>query len=172
MRIALRIAAAILLTAVLLFAAIIQIDQHILRRHAEQLNADLQPLMRRPATWDDLQRIQARWGRYGHYEGTCNRDHCAYRIALKGLPWRRYSNPWDEYRSWFHRAHELVGVNDTSVQADLRLTRNRLWGIAIEIYPGRYKDQYSDAEALFARLVFGPRLFSYDFSSERITVQN
>ncbi len=61
----------------------IQIGQHVVRRRAERLAADLQVLRVGASTWSDFQGFQKRWGRWGHYDGECTASHCEYRIGLR-----------------------------------------------------------------------------------------
>ena len=60
----------------------VQVGQRILRHRAERLIPDVQRLEVGKSSWADLQGIMARWGKYGHYDGTCNNRECHYEINL------------------------------------------------------------------------------------------
>lgn len=69
-----------LLVIYLILLAAVQISQRIARRRAEHLLSDLRGLQLERSSWSDAQALMQRWGRWGHYEGTCDTDHCDYRI--------------------------------------------------------------------------------------------
>jgi hypothetical protein len=37
------------------------------------------------SSWSDAQALIQRWGRWGHYEGTCDADHCDYEIHFDSV---------------------------------------------------------------------------------------
>ena len=80
-KIATRIFAAVCLLF-LLTLAVVQIGQRVLRRRAERLIADLQQLHGGGNTWKDMQLLMTRWGKYGHYNGTCTAQKCEYQIFV------------------------------------------------------------------------------------------
>jgi hypothetical protein len=162
----LRIAAFILLTPILLFAAIIQIDQHILRHRAEQLNADLQPLMRRPATWDDLQRIHTRWSPYIQSEGPCTQQHCDETVTLTDAFGNIY-HPSHDLPNWLIWLYRDVGGNFSVIYAHLRLTNSHLRFITITPLIGTTR--HGPVLTLFPTVTFGPRLFTYQGEEHEIS---
>ena len=86
MRRAGRIAGWCFLTLLLMFLAICttgEIRQRILVHPAESLLDDLHSLRLHQSTWSDAERLFTRWGRWGHYEGTCTPVDCLYVITLE-----------------------------------------------------------------------------------------
>lgn len=69
-----------LLVLYLVLLAAVQISQRITRGHAEHLLSDLRGLQLERSSWSDAQALMQRWGKWGHYEGTCDANHCDYRI--------------------------------------------------------------------------------------------
>ena len=63
-------------------AAAIQIEQRLLRTRAEHLIEDIRSLELRRSTWADAQRVLARWGAAGHYEGSCASSSCDYEVEF------------------------------------------------------------------------------------------
>src|SRR5580698_10790949 len=69
-----------LLVIYLVLLAAVQIGQRITRRRAEHLLSDLRGLQLEKSSWSDAQVLMQRWGRWGHYKGTCDAAHCDYFI--------------------------------------------------------------------------------------------
>ena len=74
-----------LLVIYLVLLATVQIRQRITRRRAEHLLSDLRGLQLERSSWSDAQILMQRWGKWGHYEGTCNVDHCDYEIQFDSV---------------------------------------------------------------------------------------
>ena len=74
-----------LLVIYLVLLATVQISQRITRRRAEHLLSDLRGLQLERSSWNDAQALMQRWGRWGHYEGTCDADHCDYWIHFDSV---------------------------------------------------------------------------------------
>jgi hypothetical protein len=74
-----------LLVIYLVLLAAVQISQRITRRRAEHLLSDLRGLQLERSSWSDAQALIQRWGRWGHYEGTCDADHCDYEIHFDSV---------------------------------------------------------------------------------------
>lgn len=74
-----------LLVIYLVLLAAVQISQRITRRRAEHLLSDLRGLQLERSSWSDAQALMQRWGRWGHYEGTCEAGHCDYEIHFDSV---------------------------------------------------------------------------------------
>lgn len=74
-----------LLVLYLVLLAAVQISQRIMRRRAEHLLSDLRGLQLEKSSWSDAQSLMQRWGRWGHYTGTCDADHCEYWVLFDPL---------------------------------------------------------------------------------------
>jgi len=49
------------------------------------LLSDLRGLKLERSSWSDAQALMQRWGRWGHYEGTCDADHCDYWVHFDSV---------------------------------------------------------------------------------------
>lgn len=67
--------------------------QWLLRVRAERLLADVRALQVNKGGWEDLERFRARWGRWGDYSGSCDREYCMYNVGLVSYP----IAPWPPY---------------------------------------------------------------------------
>ena len=88
MRRARRIVGWCLLTLFLIFLAVCttgEIRQRILVHQAASLLSDVHALRLHQSDWNDAQRLRARWGRWGHYDGACTPEDCLYVVTLPGL---------------------------------------------------------------------------------------
>jgi hypothetical protein len=79
----LRIAGVVVLALVASLAVFVQIQQRILRWRAERLLADMRELQSHKGTWADAQKIMAKWGEWGSYDGACTAERCNYQIVIE-----------------------------------------------------------------------------------------
>ncbi len=70
---------------ILLIFLLIQAQQRVLRWRAERLAADMHTIHLYQSTWADAQRLMTRWGKWGHYEGSCTAESCKYTIEMADL---------------------------------------------------------------------------------------
>jgi len=77
----LRAAALGICVASLVVAALTQIEQHVLRRRAERLLADVRSVEIHRATLSDVQKLSRKWGHLAHYEGNCTENACILEIS-------------------------------------------------------------------------------------------
>lgn len=73
----------VLATLWLTLFAVVQVGQRIARRRAERLLADIRSLQLEKSTWTDAHAVMQRWGKWGHYDGTCDANSCEYRIRFE-----------------------------------------------------------------------------------------
>jgi hypothetical protein len=108
-------------------AALLSIQQHILRWRAERLLSDIRDLQLGKSTWADAQRIMTRWGAWGHYVGSCTQERCSYQIELKGpeCPPSLYA---------VIRALPLLATRDADISADLQVIHGIVWGKDFAVY--------------------------------------
>ena len=85
-----RAACVIALVLVMLLYAAVQFQQRLLRWRAEQLMADMHRIRLYQSTWSDAQRLMHRWGKWGHYDGSCTSANCRYQISLSDLSYARF----------------------------------------------------------------------------------
>jgi hypothetical protein len=82
-------AAALGLFILFLFAiACIQVEQHVLRRQAERLLADVRFLEIHSATLRDVQDLKRKWKALAHFDGNCMEAECTLEISWKDLYFR------------------------------------------------------------------------------------
>lgn len=117
----LQISAITLFVLVAGMAAFVQIQQHILRWRAERLLADIRALQLGKSTWADAQRIIARWGAWGNYDGSCTQKRCSYKIVLKSF----------ECPLCIYRPVQIIvslATRDAYIEADLEVIDGIVWG--------------------------------------------
>jgi hypothetical protein len=118
--------------------AAVQISQRITRRRAEHLLSDLRGLQLERSSWSDAQALMQRWGRWGHYDGTCDADHCEYWIRFDSLgmvtwptaTWGRFFNLFSRYAEM---ATSVLGAHLPSVAGGFRLQNNLVVGTSFSL---------------------------------------
>jgi len=124
--------ASLVVVYIVLLAAV-QISQRITRSRAEHLLSDLRGLQLERSSWSDAQALMQRWGKWGHYEGTCDADHCDYGIHFYSAG--RTPEPTatsERFVSLFGRSAEkaatIMGAHLTYVEGGFRLQNNLVIG--------------------------------------------
>ncbi|HTF65256.1 MAG TPA: hypothetical protein VK638_21495 [Edaphobacter sp.] len=122
-----------LLVIYLVLLAAVQISQRIMRRRAEHLLSDLRGLQLERSSWSDAQALMQRWGRWGHYEGTCDADHCDYWIHFDSVG--MVTGPIvisERFFNLFIRSEKMattmLGAHLPSVEGGFRLQNNLVVG--------------------------------------------
>ena len=69
-------------TLFLLWATLIAGPMWLTRIRMAYLLADFQSIHPTQSTWAEAQRLMTRWGKWGHYEGTCTANFCNYEILV------------------------------------------------------------------------------------------
>ena len=122
-----------LLVIYLVLLAAVQMSQRITRRRAEHLLSDLRGLQLEKSSWSDAQALMQRWGRWGHYEGTCDADHCDYWIHFDSVGMT--TGPIvisDRFFNIFRRSMEIttkvLGAHLSDVQGGFHLQNNLVVG--------------------------------------------
>jgi hypothetical protein len=82
-----------------------EIRQRILVHRASALLTDLHSLHLHQSNWEDAQRLMARWGKWGHYDGACNSQDCLYVITLHDL-----TAPTNNVAYWPSRATYILSA--------------------------------------------------------------
>ena len=108
-----RIVRLCLITLLLIFLAICttgEIRQRILVHRAASLLSDIHSLRLHQSNWNDAQRLRARWGRWGHYDGACKSEDCLYVITLHDLtaPVNNNVAEWPSRTTYFLSAFRLL----------------------------------------------------------------
>jgi len=89
-------------TLILLWLALIKAPMIYTRWSVSQLLADFHSIRASQSTWADAQHLMARWGKYGHYDGTCTAVDCTYDIGISD-PYPRWVNTLPE--RWVNRIY-------------------------------------------------------------------
>src|ERR1700749_1297168 len=79
-------------TLLILWLALIEAPMWLRRLHAQPLLADFQSIQVNQSDWSDAQRLMRRWGRWGHFDGSCTSAYCSYSITIEDAP-----SKWIEY---------------------------------------------------------------------------
>src|SRR5579871_1170354 len=79
-----RVRAAVVVVVLLVAALLVVVKgaMWVTRWRMERLLADFHSIYPRQSTWADAQRLMTRWGRWGHYEGSCSPEYCNYVVQL------------------------------------------------------------------------------------------
>ena len=102
-----------LLTPLLILLAICmagEVRQRILVHRAASLLSDFHSLRLHQSDWNDAQRLRARWGRWGPYDGTCTLADCTYVVTLDNLTVPENNNiaEWTSRTAYFLSAFRLL----------------------------------------------------------------
>jgi hypothetical protein len=130
----LKLGSAVLFCLMILAVAVagIQIQQRILRARAERLLSDIRGLELRKSNWSDAQRIFTHWGAWGHYDGSCNSQHCDYWIQLGDF---FYTHPkFVPSAPWARRAYDLFGGRMGQIRANVLVMDGLVWGKDFRLY--------------------------------------
>jgi hypothetical protein len=112
--------------------ATMQIQQRILRIRAGHLLSDVRSLVLRNSSWSDAQRVFARWGAWGHYDGVCTSQNCDYRIELGDF---FYTHPrLIPEALWARRAYAFLGLRVTRIEADVVVWDGVVWGKGFSVW--------------------------------------
>ncbi len=125
-----------ILVLVDMLAALVQIQQRILRSRAERLLADIREIQMGKSTWADAQRLMTRWGAWGGWQGACTAKRCDYQISMEDafevIP--VYFMPGGELRRdarmcchWLYRPYYLMGGRFAQVGARIELKDGTIW---------------------------------------------
>ncbi|MGO8758331.1 MAG: hypothetical protein ACLQG3_09430 [Terracidiphilus sp.] len=161
-----RIAGIAVLALIVCLAAVVPIQQRILRWRAERLLNDIRQIQMGKSTWADAQRLMNRWGNWGKWEGPCDARSCDYQIVLqdtshtyptyfltaKDIEVRTVGH---EYRDWQRRLYSLLGGRSAQVYADIKVKNEIIWvkgiSVDIEMLPLRHDPEISDPDFLVAQ---------------------
>jgi hypothetical protein len=72
------------------------------RMRMQHLLADFHSIYPTQSTWSDAQRLMARWGRWGHYDGTCTAADCDYNIVIADPSARWAHTPYQRWTVWMN----------------------------------------------------------------------
>ncbi len=102
-------------------------QQWFFRWRVSRLLEDVRKLEVRKSDWADVQRLMTRWGKWGHYEGTCDASHCSYRVWLAHrFPERWYPVDGSPFREHGRRWLADLGVHPTYALAGFELRRDQV----------------------------------------------
>ncbi len=102
-----------LISLLLAFLAICtagEICQRILVHRAVSLLSDIHSMRLHQSNWNDAQRLMARWGEWGHYDGLCTSEDCLYVITLNNLTVPKNNNvaEWSSRTMYYLSAFRLL----------------------------------------------------------------
>jgi hypothetical protein len=138
-------ALAVVLTILLLVSAI-QVEQRLLRRRAERLLTDIRALNLRHSDWSMAQALMKRWGKWGHYEGSCTEQYCRYEVELEEFAYK-HSNLFVN-RPFAWSAYQAIGGKPAYVRAGWGVDEGRIWtkgfNVWVEVPPRRGRKPEDD----------------------------
>ena len=127
-----RLAGVVVVSLVLITFLAVQIQQRMLRWHAERLLADMHQIRLYESTWADAQRLMHRWGAWGHYDGSCTAESCKYEIEMDSID--RY-NPRVPRHAWLDwllthdrfNLYQWFGGRGSGVRASFTVHDGTIW---------------------------------------------
>jgi hypothetical protein len=127
-----RLAGVVVVSLVLITFLAVQIQQRMLRWHAERLLADMHQVRLYQSTWADAQRLMHRWGAWGHYDGSCTAASCKYEIEMDSID--RY-NPRVPRHAWVDwllshdrlNLYQWFGGRASAVRASFTVHDGTIW---------------------------------------------
>jgi len=126
------LAGVVVVSLVLITFLAVQIQQRMLRWHAERLLADMHQIRLYESTWADAQRLMHRWGAWGHYDGSCTAESCKYEIEMDSID--RY-NPRVPRHAWLDwllthdrfNLYQWFGGRGSGVRASFTVHDGTIW---------------------------------------------
>jgi hypothetical protein len=95
-----------------------EIEQHVLRSHAEHLLADIRALNVDRSTWADVQPVMTRWSSSSVPKGSCTPLACTYEIDLvQTLPIEFVGSPDPGAKNLLARLMDHIGLRSTAARA-------------------------------------------------------
>lgn len=139
----------VLFVAIACLAALVQIEQGVLRWRAGRLLADIRAVQMGKSTWVDAQRLMYRWGEWGRWVGACNANQCEYQITLQdslhALPkyfWTdsgmKEHSEGHKYSLWQLRLYSILGGRVAQVYAYVRVKDGIVWRKSYSVYTPRH----------------------------------
>ena len=104
--------------------AVVQIRQHLFRHRVQLLLQEMRNQWTHPGTFDDLRRIQQRWGAFGHYDGACTAENCEYTITLTSV-----EPPSSENDRWWilkDLTFAMLGGRGVDIMCEIDLHNNQM----------------------------------------------
>jgi hypothetical protein len=154
-----------------------QVEQHVFRRRAEQLAADLETLEMRKTTWQEAQARLAHWGASRKFSDSCDAQSCSVDItftefAFGFLSERNLFVRLDDYFRWrlrlsynegpFVRAERLLGHTfmrlggrPATVNAHVLMQDSVVWNKAIWMQIENYSSHVPGWDTGNRRIDFG-----------------
>ena len=106
----LKVSALVLTAFYLACLLFVTVSKTLMRHRAERLLAEMRRLQVGKSSWDDLQGIRTRWAAWGSSDGTCNKQHCAYRVSFTDVPGQRWFAAPIFHLRLGHEAYVTFGV--------------------------------------------------------------
>jgi hypothetical protein len=130
----------------------VQLQQHLLRHHAERLLSDFQSIRLHQSTWADAQILMTRWGRWGHYDGTCTSADCEYTITLSDPVLRLHptTNTGWQIRLLLARVYMFLQGDPTTLRVRFKVQDGIVWrsSVWLNIFPPPAMKDHEDGYAL------------------------
>ena len=130
------------LVSIVLFAAYVPIQEHILRGRAEHLLFDIREIQLGKSNWADAQRLMSRWQAWGGSDESCTADQCIFRIAIQeGFPSHAYYHvgvgdrelPKPDCCKWMNVPYFWLGGRSDVVIGEILVRGGIIWGKRFEL---------------------------------------
>lgn len=119
--------------ASVLFIALIQMEQYVLRWRAERLLADVRSVEIRRSSFSDVQNLTRKWKRFAHSEGNCTEDACTI-----GIMWNDFYLQHVEFFTRLNSLHffMLAGGRPEQIKARVIVERGFVSGKGFHVEVG------------------------------------
>lgn len=114
-----------LLTALILLAGTIQVQERILRYRAERLLSDVMSIELRRTKFEQLGPLLESWAGFVHYDVPCSRQHCDFSIQVRTPNFQYYDSKLYTHMLDFYR---LLGGRFEGVIATIKVRNGLVWG--------------------------------------------
>jgi hypothetical protein len=149
-------AGGVVLSLVLIAFLSVQIQQRMLRWHAERLMADMHQIRLYQSTWADAQGLMHRWGAWGHYDGSCTVASCKYEIEMSNIAGYNPRVPRPAWLVWLlthdrFNLYQWFGGRGSAFVASFTVHNGTIWresasiGVSVPERRMRMAD-YSDSD--------------------------
>jgi hypothetical protein len=90
------------------------------------------------SSWSDAQVLMQRWGRWGHYKGTCDAAHCNYFIHFDSAGTTTWPAVlWERFPNLFYRFAEIttkvLRAHVSDVQGEFHVQKNLVVGTSFSL---------------------------------------
>jgi hypothetical protein len=114
---------------ILAFGSAVRVSDRFFQYRAETLLRDIRALELRKSTWQDAERVHAKYAKWATTSAPCSAAHCDLTINLDH--WYNFKNSFEHTHGWgakYVAAREFVGGRWAHVWVTVRTRGDKVWG--------------------------------------------